>query len=198
MSKAWYILRTKPQSDHLAARNLVRQSFEIFFPKVGVPKPGARQSMIPLFPGYLFINLDSDDNLWPVVTLIPGVMGWLRVEGVVPTVPDDVVQELVERVQVIDSGGGLFTRFRPGQTVRVVSGKLEGLARVMEAPRSPESRVRVLLDFMGRQVLSEVPWHSIKAIDSESGPTIRGRRPRRTRGKGRWIRGFGPAPALGT
>ena len=198
MPRAWYVLRTKPQSDHLAARTLNGQGFETFFPRVAVPRPGARQATVPLFPGYIFINLDDADDVWPVVNLLPGVMGWVRVDGHVPPVPDEVVHELVQRVEVINGGGGLWTRFRPGQAVRIVSGKMESLARVVEAPRSPESRVRVLLEFMDRQVPSEVPWHSIKAIDGESEAALRRRRPRRTRGNGRWIRGFGPAPALGT
>ncbi|MDA1349482.1 MAG: hypothetical protein O3A47_11570 [Chloroflexi bacterium] len=198
MSKAWYVLRTKPQSDHIAAGNLARQGFEVFFPEVVVPQPGTRQPKVPLFPGYLFIRLHTDDDVWPVVNLVPGVMGWVRVDGHIPTVPDEVVHELVERVEAIDGGGGLWTRFKAGQTVRVVSGKIESLARVLEEPKSPDSRVRVLLEFMGRQIPSDVPWHDIRAIDGESGVAPRGRRPRRTRGGGRWIRGFGPTPALGT
>ena len=195
MVKNWYVLRTRAQSDHLAARNLQKQRFEVFFPKVGVPRAGSIQDIVPLFPGYLFIRLESDDDIWPRVKLVPGVLDWVRLDGSIPSVPDAVVYELMQRVETIDHGGGLWTRFKKGQVVRVVSGKMESPARVVEEPQSPESRVRVLLDFMGRQVRSEVPWHAIKAIDADS-HTYGAQRPRRTRGRGRWIRGFRPVSAL--
>ena len=196
MDSAWYVLRTRPQCDNLAAGNLDKQGFEVFLPKVRVPRPGGRQERVPLFPGYLFIKLKSDDENWPVITLVPGVLGWVRMDGDVPSVPDELVNELMQRVRTINEGGGLWTRFRAGQTVRVVFGKMDGLAKVVEEPRTPESRVKVMLELMGRQVPSEVPWHSIRTSDTELEAAPRSRRPRRTRGRGRWIRGFGPAPAV--
>ena len=73
-----------------------------------------------------------------------------------------------------------------------MSGKLEGLARVVAEPRSPESKVRVLLEIMGRHVPSQVPWHHIKIVDSGLEHKANHRPPRRTRGKRRWISGNGP------
>ncbi|MCH8959166.1 MAG: succinate dehydrogenase assembly factor 2, partial [Proteobacteria bacterium] len=85
--------------------------------------------------------------------------------GVVPAVPDEVVELVAERVQAINCTGGLWTRFRRGQRVHVLSGKMEGLAEVVEEPRSPEDRVRVLLEFMGRQVPAQVPWLNLRPIE---------------------------------
>ena len=85
----------------------------------------------------------------------------------------------------------MWEKFESGQVVQVSHGKIEGLATVLESPSSPESRVNVLLDFMGRQVRAEVPWLSLTAAPENNHDVAQGRR-RRTRGRGRWINGFGP------
>lgn len=189
MSLSWYVVRTKPQCEYLAARGLRRDGFQIFLPLVGSPTPRAGRQDSPLFPGYLFLRYDVDSQDWPSLRQMPGILGWVRLGGIVPAIPDEVVDLLVERVESINQGGGLWTRFKRGQRVQVLAGRMEGLAEVIEEPQSPEDRVRVLLDFMGRQVPAQVPWLNLRTINAEA-EDARGRR--RTRGKGRWVRGAGP------
>ena len=188
------MVRTRSRYEHRAAKALERQGLEYFFPRVRVPRPPAGEVTRPLFPGYIFVRHDQQRADWPSVQTLPGVMGWLRFDGVIPRVPDGVIEELGRRTQEINGTGGLWARFEPGDMVLVVSGKLESLAEVLEKPDSPDARVRVLLDFMGRQVSAVVPWHDLRPLQSDSaGPP--GRRRRRTRGGGRWVRGFGPRAA---
>ena len=189
MSLNWYVVRTKSQCEYLAARRLRRDGFQIFLPLAGSPTPRAGRKDSPLFPGYLFLRYDVDNQDWPSLRQMPGILGWVRFGGVVPAIPDEVVDLLVERVKAINQSGGLWTRFKRGQRVQVVAGRMEGLAEVIEEPRSPEDRVRVLLDFMGRQVPARVPWLNLRSINAEA-EDVRVRR--RTRGKGRWVRGAGP------
>lgn len=188
---AWYVLRTKPRSDRIAFENLEKNGYKVFFPEIDIPITGQMYKRTPLFPGYLFIRLDPQKS-WPLIGLVPGVLGWLRSDGKIPSICDEVISELRERVKFIADDGGLWTKFKPGQIVRVVSGKLEGLARVVEEPRSPESKVKVLLEIMGRHVPSHVPWHHIQLVGSKLNNKVTNRPARRTRGKGRWIKGNGP------
>lgn len=196
MALRWYVIRTKPQCEHVAARVLERAGFELFFPRVRTPRPRAGRTETPLFPGYLFLHYDVDKQGWPSVRQHPGILGLVRFNGVVPPVPEDVVSGLARRVQEINREGGLWTRFRPGEMVRVVFGKIDSHAEVIDEPRSPEDRVRVLVEFMGRLVPAQVPWMSLNAapVDTDSGQNRPGHR--RTRGRGRWIRGFGPKAAV--
>ncbi len=189
MSLSWYVVRTKPRCEYLAARGLRGDGFQIFLPLVGSPTPRAGHQDSPLFPGYLFLRYDVDEQDWPSLRQMPGILGWVRLGGVVPAIPDEVVDLLVQRVESINQGGGLWTRVKRGQRVQVVSGRMEGLAEVIEEPRSPEDRVRVLLDFMGRQVPAGVPWVNLRPVSAEA-EEARGRR--WTRGRGRWVRGAGP------
>ena len=189
MSLNWYVVRTKPQSEYLAEHALSGQGFEVFLPLVGSPTPRAGREDTPLFPGYLFLHYDVDRQDWPSLSQLPGILGWVRFNGVVPAVPDEVVELVAERVQAINSTGGLWTRFRRGQRVHVLSGKMESLAEIVEEPRSPEDRVQVLLEFMGRQVPAQVPWLNLRPIELTASALRSRTDQRRTRGRGRRIRG---------
>ena len=191
MTRRWYVVRTKPNSDNLAASTLRREGLETFSPQVDTPIEGNQLKRIPLFPGYLFLNCDVQEQDRPEVSRMPGVLGWVRFGTEVPWVSDEDIRELKRRVDALDSQGGMWEKFESGQLVQVCHGKIEGLATVLESPSSPESRVNVLLDFMGRQVRAQVPWLSLTAAPENSDNGSRTRR-RRTRGRGRWINGFGP------
>jgi transcriptional antiterminator RfaH len=195
MDSGWYVLRTKTRNEARAAASLEREGLDHYFPRVRLPRPPAGSVTRPLFPGYLFVRHEAGLEEWPSIRDLPGVMGWLRLGGTVPLVPDEVISELVERVDSMNSADGLWTQFRPGERVLVVSGKMESLAEVLEEPKSPEARVRVLLDFMGRQVSALVPWHNLRQVRGDAADGATGRRRRRTRGGGRWVRGFGPRAA---
>jgi len=116
-------------------------------------------------------------------------LGWVRFGGDIPWLPDQMVAEFKNRSE----NGSLRRRFSPGDLVRVDADALQGFAKVVEDPKSNHSRVKVLLDFMGRSVLAQVPWESLLPIEDSND----GKRPlpRRTRGRGRWIMGFGPSVA---
>ncbi len=192
MALNWYVLRTRPRSEYLAARALEREGFERYFPQLVTSKRGAGRTEMPLFPGYLFVRYDFNDATRASVQRLSGILGWVKFNGHAPSIPDEVVAEIDRRVESVNRAGGLWRRFRIGDKVRVVSGKMEGLAQVLEEPDSARSPVRVLLEFMGRLVPAQVPWHSLQPVYETSLPTGHHHLQRRTRGKGRWIRGFGP------
>jgi hypothetical protein len=139
----------------------------------------------------LFLKWDLEGEGKPSFHGAPHVSGWVSFEGVAPSVPDEVISELASRIEHINNEGGLWRRFETGDKVRIVSGTLEGLAEVVEATSSPRSRVRVLMQFMGRLVSAQVPWNSLEPLEER--PEERGKPPRRTRGQGRWIRSAQPA-----
>ena len=198
MSRDWYVIRAKPQSERLAASALERNGFELFFPCVRTLDAKQHRFSVPLFPGYLFIRNREESPDWSSVRRLPGVLGWVQFNGVAPLVPDEVISDLARRVEAIDMDGGLWTRFQPGDKVRVISGNVETLAEVIEEPKSPQARVRVLLEFMGRRVSAQVPVHDLQLTQHNASDKEQTRSPRRTRGKGRWIRGFGPSAVVST
>lgn len=189
MALRWYVVRTEPRGEYLAAGELCRDGFEVLFPRAKTPHPRSGHGDVPLFPGYLFLGCDANSEGMPSLARAVHVLGWVSFGGVVPSLPDEFVEELGRRLEAINREGGLWRRFRRGEKVCVVSGSLQNLAEVVEEAKSPRARVRVLMEFMGRVVSARVPWENLRSIEGESAESYR--IPRRTRGRGRWIRGFG-------
>lgn len=189
----WFVARTQPQAESVAARELARDGFEVFAPRVKSVRSHGGTGEAPLFPGYLFLRCAPAEA--GQYFFRPGhrIAGWVNFSGVVPPVPDAVVNELQQRVASIMRDGGLWRRYQAGEKVWVIANGLESLAEVVERAKSPQARVKIMLAFMGRLVPGQVPWDNLRPVVNEVGEPAR--LPRRTRGRGRWIRGRGPRTA---
>jgi len=188
---SWYVLRTEPSAEYQAAKELTREGFDIFFPTMKSPQNRMGHTNAPMFPGYLFLRHDPEAAEWPSFRPAHRVTGWVRFGGEIPSVPDDVITQLTQRLAGIDPSTGLWRRFRHGEAVKVNSGQFQSIGEVVEEAKRPEARSLVLLEFMGQMVKAKIPWSDLEPISHNL--VELNKAPRRTRGRGRWVRGFGPA-----
>jgi hypothetical protein len=87
----------------------------------------------------------------------------------------------------IEAGGGRPAHnFKPGETVRITAGPLQDMQAILEGPASPRTRVRVLLNILGQASRMQVEVTHLEKVTSDDGASAP-KRPRRTRGRGRYI-----------
>jgi transcriptional antiterminator RfaH len=187
----WYVVRTTPLGEYLSAEALERDGFEVFLPRFKAPVPRPSHDDAPLFPGYLFIRCNVEVDGWPFFRTGHRVSGWIRSGNEVPIVPDQIMDVLMRDLDSLADDEGFWRRYIPGEEVNVVSPSVQGAAVVLEESRSPESRVKVVLEFMGRMVHAQVPWDNLRPIDNMPEETAT-KAPRRTRGKNRRIHAHCP------
>jgi len=176
----------------MAASALENDDYEVFFPKVKSPTPRFGHIDIPLFPGYLFLRYDIESQGWPTFRREHRIAGWIKFDGAISHVPNQVVSHLMENIETMNENHGLWRKYKPGEKVFVVSGNVECLAEVIKGAKSPYHMVEVLLQFMGRMVRATVPWQSVRSAKGSMPDRSMGKeqhQQRRTRGKGRWING---------
>ena len=190
MGQAWYVLLTIPRAEYLAAAELEKDEFQVFFPRVKAPHSRLGHQDEPLFPGYLFLRLDIEETGLPSFRPSHKIVGWVKFGNILPTVPDVDISELSSRLEAVNSGDSMWRRYQPGESVRVISGNIDKLGEVLEEGKSAQGRVRVLMEFMGRQIPVQVPWGDLQPIDHQTDEIKL--RPRRTRGRGRWTKEFRP------
>ena len=79
---------------------------------------------------------------------LAGLVGF---DGAAPSVPDEVIDELWQRVAEINGGGGLWRRCRPADRVlvRLGSRESESRAELLAGAKSPHGRLRVLFGVPG-------------------------------------------------
>ena len=186
----WYVIRTRALAEYRVADTLHQLDLAVFFPRIESDRPRRGHSDIPLFPGYLFVGHVPGRD-WSIVSQVPGVLGPVAFDGQIPLVPDQVVAEVARRSEEINQNGGLSSPLRPGDRVLVRLGSTERFAEVV-AEVKPRRRVRVLMEFLGKIIQAEVSPEDIVRAAQEMFMHPSGYRPRRTRGRNRWIKGQGP------
>ncbi len=135
---------------------------ETFLPRIRFrrkTRQGAVWVTEALFPNYLFARFNWRHSLRRVQAA-PGVAGVIRFGDRWPTVPESVVAELQalfseQQLHVLPS------EVKPGDDVQIVGGAFHGLRAVVTQALPGRARVRVLLEFLGRQTAVEMPADSV-------------------------------------
>lgn len=151
----WYLAHTKPLAERTAQANLERQGYVTYLPRLAqIVRRRQRwvRSVVPLFPRYLFLRLDTGrQSLRPVHSTV-GVASIVRFGQCCAVVRDDVIEELRSGA---DPATGLHrlhaaTRFARGTRVRITAGPFCGINGVFERADGAE-RVMILLNLLGQE-----------------------------------------------
>lgn len=175
----WYVLYTKPLKELYVYSLLTdREKLTAYLPEV-LQKFRGRLQKRPLFPRYLFVQLDLDEVAASVVNHIPGAIKLVSFEGKPLPLRPGVVEAIREEVERLNAAGGLPTqKFNEGDLVRLRSGPLAGMEAVFVKHLAPRDRAIVLLRFLGQENQVEVDLSEIER---------KPKRRRGTRGRGRKI-----------
>jgi transcriptional antiterminator RfaH len=156
--RAWFCLRCRSKREPVAAGHL-RQlpEVEVFLPRIRfrrVTGRGAVWVTEALFPNYLFARFEWPTQ-WRWVHHCPGVTGVVRFGRRWPTVPAEVIEDLRRRLGP-DDLHEVLEPLVPGDAACVRNGPLQGLEGVVTQVLPARQRVRLLLEFLGRQVYVEL------------------------------------------
>ena len=162
----WYLVRLKPGGFDRARLNLERQSIRTFMPQREVTERRNRRLVMrrkPLFPGYLFVQLDGAATDCRRVNSTYGVM---CVVSLGPEGPTPVAQGIMEDLFARTTSSGLIgslTDFGIGDRVRLIAGPLaQRLGKIDDL--SDGERIYVLLDIMGQSVRARVGIEALQPI----------------------------------
>lgn len=152
----WYCLRTQTKREHIAASILSKnESIEVFCPRISQVKKtrvGKKRFVEAMFPGYIFAKFDYAEDC----RLVMHSQGVSRIveQGGRRVVPEPVIKELQDGLPegIIEAPDPSVME---GAEVEFVSGSLKGLNAKVLAQLPTGERVRVLLDFLGREIQIE-------------------------------------------
>jgi transcription antitermination factor NusG len=76
----WYVLQTNRSKERLAQSALMQRGVRTYLPRiVQWPAPAVGSAIAPLFPGYLFVQVELDDCAR--VCWVPGVRSFVSLGG---------------------------------------------------------------------------------------------------------------------
>ena len=151
----WYVVQTQINAEAKAARNLVRQGFEIYLPRYLKRRSHARRIekvAAPLFPRYMFVQIDVGTQRWRSVQSTYGV-SHLVLNG---SDPAPVAGQVIDALRAREDTGGYVTldqrpKFAIGDKVRVLAGVFAENLGLFDG-MADRDRVAILLELLGRKV----------------------------------------------
>ena len=154
-AEAWFVAQLKPNCFQLAERNLRRQGFTTFMPSYKVTDRARGRGTIavvpkPLFPGYLFVALNVGAGHWRAINSTHGVARLVSFGDRPAEVSVELIAELRLRSTVGATSARSMPALKPGDDVSLRSGPFADFVATVESV-TPERRVWLLLDLMGRQ-----------------------------------------------
>lgn len=162
----WYVVETQANAESKALFNLKRQGYRAYLPQYLKRRRHARRTdwvPRPLFPRYLFVQIDPERDMWRPIRSTFGVTR-LICHGDRPTpVPVGVVEDIIarenERGYVVVKPADAY---RKGEPVQIAAGAFADQTALFECATDQE-RVVLLLDLLGRQIKVEVPLEDLAA-----------------------------------
>jgi transcriptional antiterminator RfaH len=161
----WYLVFCKPRQERRAQENLGHQGYTTYLPRM-LNRRRRRgrwvQVIEPMFPRYLFIKLDDLAGNWMPIRSTYGVTCMVRFRDRIPAVPESLVAGLA--VRETEHGYLIVpaSEFREGQRVRIVEGPMAGIEGIFAAG-TPQERVLILLNMLGRRVGVHIERHLIES-----------------------------------
>lgn len=172
--KKWYVIHTysgyenkvkttlelKVQSmglEDVISRILVPVE-EVVEVKDGISKTVKRK----IFPGYVLIEMEVNDNSWYIVRNTPGVTGFVG-STTKPVPLSDSEVEYILKSQGLDKQPLVETDYEIGETVRITSGAFEDRLGVITAINAEKGTLTLNVEMFNRDTEVEVDSSQVEA-----------------------------------
>jgi len=159
----WYIARTQPRAEERAVWHLNNQGFEAYLPRYRKEIRHARRTemvMRPLFPGYVFVLVNTKHQGLHVINSTIGVISLVQFGAM----PRSISSSVVDGIRAREDSTGIINLstngLKKGDCVRVREGAFADCTALLDQV-SDQKRVYLLLDLMGREVRVSVPMENL-------------------------------------
>ena len=176
MAKRWYVLHTYSGYENKVKNDLEHrietfgmedQIVDIQIPTeevIEVKEGGKRQSKeSKVFPGYVLVRMEMDDNSWAVVRNTPGVTGFVGMDGKPTPLRRSEYNKIMGRSgsTTVAAPQHTTTSLEPGMAIRVVSGPLTDYDGTVVEVMPEVGKVRVMIPIFGRDTPAELTLEQV-------------------------------------
>lgn len=147
----WYLLQTKPRLENTAVQHLLAQNFSVFMPTIvrqRLKKNHWAKLVEPMFPNYLFIELDMEVDHWSSVKNTKGVNKLVSFGNKPARIPEMIVEDIRQlNAQEVTEADTTFPK--PGAAIKVQLGD-ESIDAILDI-EDANQRVWIFLELLGRK-----------------------------------------------
>jgi len=161
----WAVINTHPHREQFAVENLQRQEFRVYCPFIRRQRRHARrvsEVLRPLFPGYLFAQVNPDSQRWRPMLSTFGVRNVVQCGDRLSLIDDAFIQSLMDR-EVNGAIARPKSPYQVGQEVRIAGGAFDGLVATI-LDMDERDRLTVLMDLLNRPVKVKIDERQISPV----------------------------------
>lgn len=174
MSRSWYVIHTysgyenkvKANLEHrINSMDMAEKIFSVIIPMEDVIeyKSGKKVTTSKkVFPGYILVDMELEDDSWYVVRNTPGVTGFVGSPAKPTPLSHDEVDKIIKR-QGFEKPKPK-TEFFEGQTVKVTQGPLADLTGTIFEINLDQSKLKVLVSIFGRETPVELSFDQVAKL----------------------------------
>jgi transcription termination/antitermination protein NusG len=178
----WYVVHTYAGYENKVKSNLLNRIrsmhveeriFEVVIPMEDVIEfKGGQRRVVQkkVFPGYLLVRMDLDDDSWYVVRNTPGVTGFVGPSGSKPVplsrkeVEDILGVAKPEGAPVVEKKVRPRVEFEEGEQVRVTTGPFAEFNGAISEIDVDRSKLKVLVNIFGRETPVELEFGQVAKL----------------------------------
>lgn len=173
----WYILKVQSNREESIREGLLRRiaiaGLDQYVGEVIVPiekvtefKGGKRRvTKRKLYPGYLVVQMEINEDTWFVVRETPGIGDFTGASGHPTTMlPHEVSRILAKKDEKTDEQPKLDIKFRAGDRVKINEGTFDNFEGEVDSIDQTNGRVTVMINIFGRSTPVELEYWQIESI----------------------------------
>ncbi len=176
MALKWYIVRVQVgREDRIRQRLLLRikqSGLEDKVPEVLLPvetitdiKSGKKRVVKrKLFPGYLMLQMDLDDDVWFVLKETNGFGDFVGARGKPVPMTDEEISRILGTMEESREKPKLSVQFDKGDRVKIKQGHFENFDGIVDEVNLEKGLVKVIVTIFGRATPVELEYWEVEPI----------------------------------
>jgi transcriptional antiterminator NusG len=168
MEGKWYVLHTysgyenkvkKTIESRVEAFDMGDRVFEVVVPtqeEVEI-KDGQRKTVQrKVFPGYVLVRMEMDEDTWYQLRNTPGVTGFVSQDNKPVPLSGDVATNVLQEMEA--EAPKVTVSFALGDTVRIIDGPFADFRGEVDEVNNEKGKIKVLVSFFGRETPVELDF----------------------------------------
>ncbi len=175
--KSWYVIHTysgyeakvKTSIDERVREKALEDKISrVVIPTEDVVEVRAGKKRVTerkFYPGYVFVEMEVDEETWYFIKNIPKVTGFLGGMNEPTPVSDTEMKELLDQIE-----GRVTAKPKPkylfeqGENVRVIDGPFNNFVGVVEEMNADRGKVKIMVNIFGRATPLELEFSQIERV----------------------------------
>lgn len=170
----WFVVHTYSGHENKAAdalkqrvktMNLTASVFDVVVPtrNIVVVRHGKKEEMKEkIFPGYILVNMDLNDESWLAVRTTPGVTAFVGVGNKPTPISDKEVEAILKFTQL--AAPKFKTKFSKGEAVKIIDGPFADFLGTVDNIDEDKGKVKVLVSIFGRETPVELDFLQVAKL----------------------------------